>query len=871
MTDMHLLERAEFFEQLQNTHSEMLRGRGRLVLVSGEAGIGKTSLVEQFAEKQKNESRVLWGGCDALFTPRPLGPIYDIARQIRGDLLTLLEEEASRSAIFAAVFDELQDDRSTLLIIEDAHWADEATLDLLKFIGRRINKLNALLVVTYRDDEVRADHPLRLVLGDLPRQSVTRIRLPPLSEVAAGQLAEREGKHIEDLHALTGGNPFFITEALANNGPGVPVNVSDAVLSRVGRLSAEAREVVELVSVVPAKAELWLLDDTIKPETAVLEECLNTGILLLDNHLISFRHELARRAVEDSLPALRAKRVHGLVLNSLLKHGPEKQLPRVVHHAAKSGEASVVLKYAPVAAQQAAALNAHRESASHYKTALNYPDLLSSEQRADLLERLSYECYVTGQISEAWEARRQALEVWRQLGHTIREGDNLRWLSRFAWYLGRKHEAEECGNKAVEVLETLPDSQELAWAYSNRAQLHMLAGQTEEAVVWGSRAIELAQKFGATETLVHALNNVGMAQLLAHDEQGRVKLEESLRLSLAHNLEEHASRAYTNLSGSALMNREYSLALRYLDEGIAYANEYDLESCKRYMTTARARVHFEVGQWTTATDDAAFVLEHSVGYNVTRIPALTILGHVRVRRGDPDASQALTEAYELAMQTKEYQRFGPITSARAEMAWLAGDREQVLAEVQAILEMTEHNDPWLNGECAFWLWRAGVDQPVEHGIAEPYALQISGNWRAAADVWKKIGCPYEAAMALVDGDEAAQLEALAVFEELGAGPAAERLRRALRATGVRGLSRGPRLSTKENSAGLTARQMDVLALMSDGCTNAEIADRLFISYKTVDHHVSAILAKLDARTRAEAVSIAFQSNLIKIGEPSSAK
>ena len=408
---MHLLERAEFFDQLQETLSAVSRGQGRLVLVSGEAGIGKTSLVEQFAEKQKNECRVLWGGCDALFTPRPLGPIYDIAREIRGPLLTLLEDEASRSAIFSAVFDELQGDRSTLLIIEDAHWADEATLDLLKFIGRRISKLNALLVVTYRDDEVRTDHPLRLVLGDLPRQSVTRIRLPPLSEVAVAQLAERAGKRIEHLHAITAGNPFFITEALASNEPGVPINVSDAVLSRVARLSPVARAVVELVSVVPARTELRLLEDILNPATAVVEECLNAGILLLDGDAIGFRHELARRAVEDSLPATRAHRLHALVLQSLLKDAPEKQLPQIVHHAAKSGDAAAVLKYAPVAAQQAAALNAHRESASHYQTVLQYPDHLSSEQRADLLERYAYECYVTGQIGEAWTARGQALEV----------------------------------------------------------------------------------------------------------------------------------------------------------------------------------------------------------------------------------------------------------------------------------------------------------------------------------------------------------------------------------------------------------------------------------------------------------------------------
>jgi DNA-binding CsgD family transcriptional regulator len=391
----------------------------------------------------------------------------------------------------------------------------------------------------------------------------------------------------------------------------------------------------------------------------------------------------------------------------------------------------------------------------------------------------------------------------------------------------------------------------------------MLAGQTNEAVHWGSRAIDLAQQFEAIEILVHALNNVGFAQLLAKDQQGRAKLEESLRLSLAHNLEEHASRAFTNLSAAALMNRDYPLTLGYVGEGIAYATEHDLESCKRYMTMARARVHFETGEWTTATDDAATVLDHSVGYNVTRIPALTILGHVRVRRGDPDASRVLTEAHQLAMQTNEIQRFGPIASARVEMAWLAGNREQMIAEAQSILELAkDHNDPWLQGEFAFWLWRAGVSQAVEQEIAEPYALQIAGNWRAAADLWKQIGCPYEEAMALADGDEAARLDALAIFEKLGATPAAERLRQTLRAGGVRGIPRGPRPSTQENPAGLTARQMEVLSCMSEGCTNTEIAERLFISSKTVDHHVSAILAKLDAHTRAEAVSVALQSNLI---------
>jgi tetratricopeptide (TPR) repeat protein len=333
----------------------------------------------------------------------------------------------------------------------------------------------------------------------------------------------------------------------------VPVSVSDAVLSRLARLTPAARAVVELISVVPKRAEMWLVQESINPTTAELEECADAGILLLDNTSIGFRHELARRAVEDSLPAPRAQSMHAKVLKALLSRGADSQLARVVHHAAKSGDASAVLEYAPVAARQAAALNAHRESASHYETALKYAGTLPAEQRAALLDR-SYECYVTAQLNDAREARLEALEIWKQLGNKVRQGDNLRWLSRFAWYLGRNEEAEACGREAIALLETLPVSPELAWAYSNRAQLHMLATQTNEAVLWGSRAIELAQKFDATETLVHALNNVGSAQLFAQEEQGRAKLEESLRLSLAHNLEEHASRAFTNISALSLVN-----------------------------------------------------------------------------------------------------------------------------------------------------------------------------------------------------------------------------------------------------------------------------------------------------------------------------
>ena len=862
---MELVEREQFLEELASIFTDVVGGHGRFVLVTGEAGIGKSSLIDRFAETHHNQARVLWGACDALFTPRALGPLYDIAPQTQSNLFTLLEEEAPRTTILSAVLEELENHKKpTIAVIEDVHWADEATLDLLKFLGRRMSKVKSMLIVSYRDDEVGLDHPLRHVLGDLPSRSVSRVRLPHLSMTGVKTLAERAGRHIEDLHTVTGGNPFFVTEVLSSNEPGVPVTVSDAVLSRARRLSTASREVLELVSVVPAKAEMWLIHEAIAPTMEALEECINAGILQSEGEALSFRHELARRATEDSLAIPRRQILHGLILKALLNRKSEPLLARIVHHAAQARDKAAVLEYAPIAARQAAALNAHREAASHYKTALQLADELAPKERAALFESRSYECFLSDQVEDAFSSRRNAFEIWNELGDKRKKGDNLRFMSRLAWFLGRNTEAERYAHEAVGILEELTPGLELAMAYSNRSQLHMLADESQEAIVWGTRAIELAEKLGATEPLAHALNNVGSAELFVGNEQGRLKLQESLRLAQANDLYEYAARAYTNLASYALRDRNYRLATPYFDACIAYTTEHGFDAARLYMMAERAYGYFQQGEWDNAAEEARYVLSQFRVSAISRIPALAVLGHLRIRRGDPGHESLLTEAYELAAETRELQRIAPVASPRAELAWLKGDLEQLRHEASTVLQMApSRNSRWIQGEFVFWLWRAGGAPQTHDGIAAPYALHMSGDWRGAANAWKEIGCPYEQAVALADGDEPAKREALEIFERLGAGPAAEKLRQTLRATGARGLRRGPRPSTKENPSGLTNRQLEVLALMADGLGNSDIGDRLFISAKTVDHHVSAILSKLDAKTRGEAVAMASQAGLIK--------
>jgi DNA-binding CsgD family transcriptional regulator/tetratricopeptide (TPR) repeat protein len=866
---MPLLEREPALETLGGWLAEARAGRGRLVMVGGEAGVGKTTLVDEFALRHRQTARILQGACDALTTPRPLGPLADVAPAFGGGLDQLLRDEAPREVLFPTLLQRLRDSRVvTVLVIEDVHWADEATLDLLRFLARRLGPTAALVVVTYRDDEVGPLHPVQLLAGDLAGSAqVRRLRLAPLSRQAVAVLAGPHGVDPGALHERTGGNPFFVTEVLAAGDEVIPATVVDAVLARAARLSPPARQVLDAAAVVAPPVETWLLVEAAGAAPAQVDECVVAGMLQGQAGRVGFRHELARLAVERTLGPGRRADLHGRALAALLTQpGAAPDPAQLAHHADGAGDATAVLAHAPLAARRAAALGAHREAAAQYERALRFADGLAPAALAELLERHSYECYLTEQLPEAIASRERALGCWRALRDRGKEGDTLRWLSRLAWYQGRNADAERAGREAVELLEGLAPSPELAMAYSNLSQLGMLAGTTDEALAWGGRAIELAKSLGRNEILVHALNNVGTAEMQASQPAGKPTLERSLALALAHGLEEHAARAYTNLACSALNLRDYPLASRNLDEGIRYCTERDLDTWRLYMQVAQARADFEQGRWIAATRTVELVLRDPRTAPVNRIEALAVLGRVRARRGDPGVWPPLDEALALATVTAELQRLGPVAVARAEAAWLEGDPTAPRGLVEEALDLAEQMAGptwhWLAGELAFWLRRLGgpdrlPTSGVPDGVAEPFVLQMAGALAAAADRWRALGCPYEAAAALADSDQEPQLRAaLTELEHLGARPLAAAVARRLRELGVRGLARGPRAPTRANPANLTAREAEVLALVAEGLRNADIARRLFVSPKTVDHHVSAILTKLGVRTRGEAARAA---------------
>jgi len=864
--DGALLEREQSLATLAALLGDVrTSSEGRLVLVGGEAGVGKTLLLRQFCRSGAEGSRLLWGACAPLRTPRPLGPLLDVAEATGGELEQLVLEAARPHEVAAALLRELRSRSPTVLVLEDLHWADEATLDVVALLAERIASAPALLVASYRDDELDRTHQLRLVLGELVRRP-GRMKLNSLSRAAVAELARPHGVDPDELYRRTGGNPFFVTEVLAAAGEHVPETVRDAVLARAARLSERARGLLDAAAVIPGQLELWLLKALAGELIDRLDECLASGILAAVGRGVAFRHELARLVVEEAISPERKLTLHNGALVVLAARGrANPDVVALAHHADAAGDAESVLRWAPLAAERAAASGSHREAAALYARALRFASGLPLAERADLLERRAEECYLSAQIDAAIDAQQEAIECHRRRGDTLREGDALRVLSRTLFFVGRTSEGEAAADQAVELLERRAPGHELAMAYCNVSQRRMVVENAQEANIWGARARELAERLDDTEALVYALTNIGTVELRAGEQDGRDKLERALALAQQHGLEDHAARIFNSLVMWPLRLRKLRDAESYLGAGLEYCRERGLDTWRLYLLAARARLELDRAHWDAAGDAAASVLRDPHSASVARNWALIVLGLLRARRGDAEASAPLQEANALAESTDELMRIGPTAAARAELAWLAGDNATVRLVTAAPLAMAiNRRVPWVAGELAHWRWRAGVhDELPAELVAEPYRLSIAGEWARAAEFWDGIGCPYDAALALGDADEDAPLrQALDELQKLGARPAAAIVARRLRQRGVRGVPRGPRPVTRANPAGLTARELQVLALLREGLRNAQIAERLIVSQKTVDHHVSAILRKLNVRTRGEASATALRLGLV---------
>jgi DNA-binding CsgD family transcriptional regulator/tetratricopeptide (TPR) repeat protein len=862
-----LLEREAPLAALRSALDDVrTTGEGGFVVVGGEAGAGKTALLRAFVGSGESD-QVLWGACDSLTTPRALGPLRDIAEQAGGELARLLRTGAARADVFDALLRMLASVSSpVLVVVEDAHWADDATVDLLTFLLRRISRTRALVVLSYREDEIDSSHPLRAVLALLDAQRDLRVTVESLSPAAVVALAEGLDIDARAAHEVTAGNAFFVTEVLALGRLEAPPTVRDAVLARAARLSDTARAVLDAAAVIPDRTELWLLERLLDdPVTIVgLDECVGAGVLRAEGEWVMFRHELARLAIRDAVTPVRRRQVHIRAL-SALRSPPSGVIDeaRRAHHAFEAGDAAAVLEHASAAAEGAAAVGAHLQAAEHLERTARYVGRLPDSSQIDLWFRIAEARQVINQADRSISAFQTALALSRSIGDRAREGRVLAHLSGTLSNAGRQEEARRTLGESLALLEPLGPTPDLCYAYTSRAGDHMIAREFRAAEVWGERAIALCEELGRPDLLCLVHITCGIAAFMGGDDSGHQRVLQGMAMAEDLGQSRDVALGYLQIGSGGGEIRRYDLAVPALLTALRYCEEHDLLASRDYAQAWLARCYLDLGQWDTASELCLELLAPGRTIGITRIVATTVLGRLRARRGDPGVWDALDEALELSRGTGLLQRIWPVAIARAESAWLHGQLEtevHVLSQAHDLALEVDYG--WAAGELAWWLTRAGHPPPTPGPAAKPHRLALESRIAEAAAAWDDLGCGFEAATTRADSDDPALVRtALKTFQELGSPPAAKTAANRLREIGAR-VPRGPNSTTRANPAGLTAREIEVVALLVEGLRNADIAERLVISPKTVDHHVTAVLSKLGVPSRQAAAATALRLGLI---------
>jgi DNA-binding CsgD family transcriptional regulator len=707
---------------------------------------------------------------------------------------------------------------------------------------------------------------LRQLFGQLPPHSVTRIQLPPLSRNAVDNLAKARGYRGEDVYDISGGNPFYVNEILASYSPGIPENIKDSILSVYNRLDPETRKVGELLSIMPTGLETDYLGELEPQYASALAACLDTKIVQLKDNRLLFKHELYRRTIESSLSPFTRIALNSKILSAFQDRFEARgEIERIIHHAKNANDHQTVVRFAPKAARQAASLGAHTEAARLYFSAIEYyqgkdPDIL-----VELYESFAYECYLTNRMAEAIIYQQKAAYIWQEKADIEKMGNSLWFLSRLWWFDGNRRQAEKFAREAISVLADQPPSRPKAMAFSNMSQLKMLSDQTVECMHWGEKAILIAHELADEEILCHAYNNVGTVQMRvpAYRRKGHDLLKRSLEIANRRHFHEHAARAYTNLASNAIQLKDYALATHTLLEGIHYCEEAELDSWRTYMLSWKARLLLDTGEYAGAVAIADSLVRNETQASIVKSSALVVIGTVRMRTNQPDALPLLLEARIKAFESMELQRMLPALTALLEYEWITGRPILEKAAIEyAIGLLSQGGTLRESSEFDFWLWKVRGEKVPLHEVHERYRADDPKMAKATAAGWAQLGCPFEQALFLFEGDEAAKREAIAIVHNLGATAVYEKMKLEMRSEGIRSIPRGSRATTRANPALLTDRELGVLELLKEGLQNKEIGTRLFISAKTVDHHISAILFKLDVDSRTKAVREAVRRGII---------
>lgn len=832
------------------------RGSGGLVTVSGEAGAGKSTLLALFEQRcAEREVSVARGCCDPLSTARTLGAWRDIA----ADPVTRLGNTFASGRDQVDVVEDLlaalrRVDNPLAIVIEDLHWADDATLAVLRFLAPRLHGLGVLIVASIRTED--GAHATEVLADAMAGPGNHQLELSPLSERAVAQLLEGSDLDPGVVYRMTSGNPFFVSEVLASE-EDIPPSIRASVIHRLRNLSVPAQRLIEVVSAAPRALDFDDISSLTQASAADIDVAVRAGLLVLDNFALRFRHDLARTAIYHDLPLNRRLEIHALFVDHLVGMNVT-DLDHIAHHAISSHDSTLIVAHVPAAAEAAAAHGSSRQAETYYVAAIEAADRQDPALAADLRNRLSAIMIRLGsEPAESLRINARVIEFAESSGETELLGRALVTRSVFFCNLPDVAGARSCMERAIDVLVPFGPSRGLFEASIHAGLVEMLDRRLSDAAAMVDRAHQVAGELGDPKLFTRVESMRAVLSISDADSAAAVRQLQSAVEGLERSGDTSQYLMALGMLGSGSGEfKLYGVAAEALEQSIAALERHDRVAAARYDRAWLARVRFETGRWSEALDLGRAMLDVGDGAaGPTLMTARSAVGRAMVRRGDVGGAELLAE---VAEETDRYflQYVWPLLCGLAEAFWLSGDISSLQSTIGPAYEralLTE--SVWARGETAFWMWKAGLITDAPELSAEPYALQIAGEWRAAAGCWHDIGSPYEEAMALLDGDATAREQALEILDELGAAPLAARVRAAE--------ARDAGVDRRYERSELTKRQFEVIELIREGLDNKTIGEQLFISKKTVEHHVAAIFATLAVKSRTAAVAEANRRELFK--------
>jgi DNA-binding CsgD family transcriptional regulator len=634
----------------------------------------------------------------------------------------------------------------------------------------------------------------------------------------------------------------------------VPATVRDATLARTRRLEPDARRVLGAAAVIGQEIPLDLLREVADADADAIEECVSHGVLVEAGATLTFRHELIRQAVEEGTSSVRKQDLHARVLEAL----KERDAPaaRLAHHAEQAGLADQAGEYAATAAQEAVEVGAHLDAARQYERALAHGESTGKE-RVQLQIGFGYTAWMAGRSEPAVSVLTEAVAEAERLGDDALLARALDRQSVALWEVDRMAESREAQERAVAVIEHGDDDAALSRALSGLVSMLSVGIDPDAAIAEAPRALAQAEKAGSQEERIQIELSLALAHGI-HGEPEAIELFDRLRVeALERGAHQAAMRTYVNECAVAAANRDHATVDRLVPEALAFFEELQVLHPRDDVAGNFARSLLDRSRFDEAIE---WALTAQTTPHRERGVAAAIEALARLRRGDPGLSDIPAEA---DVVPNDIYRYAMVMAAKAEAAWLRGDLDAAREHVRAGLgvEGVEQDSRAL-GDLALWAARCGEPvMPELERAPKPVRLELAGDWSAAIRAWEELGCDYDAALAALPADARAASRAAETLQRLGAVATARAFTRAREAAGA-SAPRGPRRSTLANPAGLTRREREVLDELASGATNAAIAAALHLSERTVAHHVSAVLRKLDMPTRTAAVAEAQRLGLL---------